>query len=189
MPAAAPPQFGRGSYAWQQCPGSWRRCRGPHRGVNLRQSQDYFADGITDDLITDLSKVSGLFVIARNTVFTYKGQAVKVGQVAEELGVRYVLEGSVRRVGDQVRINSQLIDATTGGHLWAERYDGSMADVFALQDKVTQKIVAALSLKLQADTRTKQTSEKTDNPQAYDAFLRGWEHYRLDTPEHVTSVV
>ena len=110
--------------------------------------QEYFADGMTEDLITDLSKNSDLFVIARNSVFTYKGKAVKVRQVAEELGVRYVLEGSVRRVDDQVRINAQLIDATTGGHLWADRYDGSLNDVFGLQDKVIQKVVTALAAKL-----------------------------------------
>jgi adenylate cyclase len=103
--------------------------------------QEYFSDGITEDVITDLSKLSGLFVIARNSTFTYKGKPVKIRQVAEELGVRYVLEGSVRRAGDQVRITAQLIDATTGGHVWAERYDGALTDVFALQDDVTQKIV------------------------------------------------
>jgi adenylate cyclase len=113
--------------------------------------QEYFADGMTDDLITDLSKVAGLFVIARNSMFTYKGKPVMVKQVAEEeLGVRYVLEGSVRRAGKQVRINAQLIDATTGGHLWAERYDGKMDDVFALQDRITRKIVGALAVKLTA---------------------------------------
>jgi TolB-like protein len=87
--------------------------------------QEYFVDGMTEDLITDLSNISGLFVIARNSVFTYKGKPVKVKQVAEELGVRYVLEGSVRRAGDQIRINAQLIDATSGGHVWAKRYDSS----------------------------------------------------------------
>ena len=99
---------------------------------------------MTEDLITDLSKLSGLFVIARNSVFTYKNKAVKVKQVAEELGVRYVLEGSVRRVGDQVRINAQLIDATTGGHLWAERYDGLLQDVFAMRSESASSITAAI---------------------------------------------
>ena len=106
--------------------------------------QEYFSDGMTEDLITDLSKISGLLVIARNSTFTYKGKPVKVKQVAEELGVRYVLEGSVRRAGDEIRINAQLIDAMTGHHLWAERYDGKMRKVFALQDQITQKIVSAL---------------------------------------------
>jgi TolB-like protein len=109
----------------------------PFTNMSDDPKQEYFADGMTEDLITDLSKISGLFVIARNSSFAYKGQQVKVRQVAEALGVRYVLEGSVRRAGDQVRINAQLIDATSGGHLWAERYDGSLGDIFSLQDQVT----------------------------------------------------
>jgi adenylate cyclase len=109
--------------------------------VNMSEDakQEYFSDGITEDLITDLSKIGGLFVIARNSVFTYKNKPVQIRQVAEELGVRYVLEGSVRRAADMVRINAQLIDATTGGHLWAERYDGKMENVFALQDNITRR--------------------------------------------------
>lgn len=156
----------------------------PFANMSDDPTQDYFADGITEDLITDLSKVSGLFVIARNSTFTYKGRVVKVQQVAEELGVRYVLEGSVRRVGDQVRINSQLIDATTQGHLWADRFDGSLADVFVLQDKVTERIVTALARELTTGARAQRHSKQSVEPQAYDAFLKGWEHYRLDTPEH-----
>jgi TolB-like protein len=152
-------------------------------------SQDYFADGMTEDLITDLSKISGLFVIARNSTFTYKGKTVTIRQVAEELGVRYVLEGSVRRAGDQVRINAQLIDATTGGHVWAERYDSSLTDVFALQDKVTQNIVTALAVNLTAGERERQARKETDSPDAYDAFLRGWAHYRLFTPEDLGKSV
>ncbi|MGB5708244.1 MAG: ankyrin repeat domain-containing protein [Arenicellales bacterium] len=150
----------------------------PFTNMSGDVEQEYFVDGMTEDLITDLSKLSGLFVIARNSVFTYKDKAVKVGQVAEELGVRYVLEGSVRRAGDQVRINVQLIDATTGGHLWAERYDGSLADVFTLQDSVTKQIVAALSLSLTDDQGTK---DKATSAQAYDAFLKGWAHYQRHT--------
>jgi tetratricopeptide (TPR) repeat protein len=134
---------------------------------------------MTEDLITDLSKVSGLFVIARNSVFTYKGKAVKVRQVAEELGVRYVMEGSVRRAGNQVRINAQLIDATTGGHLWAERYDGSLQDIFALQDQVTRKIVSALKISLTVEEEAQQAQRSTDNAEAHDAFLQGWAHYKL----------
>ena len=136
---------------------------------------------MTEDLITDLSKLNGLFVIARNSTFTYKGQPVKVRQVAQELGVRYVLEGSVRRAGDQVRVNAQLIDATTAGHVWAERYDGQMDDVFALQDQVTRQIVAALAINLTADDDARQAHKQTDSPAAYDAFLQGWSHYRRYT--------
>ena len=123
-------------------------------------------------MITDLSKISGLFVIARNSSFSYKGRQVKVRQVAEELGVRYVLEGSVRRAGDQVRINAQLIDATTGGHVWAERYDGVMTDVFALQDEVTSKIISALAVRLTGAERLNLARMPTENLEAYDSFLR-----------------
>jgi TolB-like protein len=151
--------------------------------------QEYFSDGISDDLITDLSKISGLFVIARNSTFTYKGKPVKVKQVAEELGVRYVLEGSVRRAGDQLRINAQLIDATTGGHLWAERYDGQMDDVFALQDKITRKIVSALAVQLTAGDEKLGAGKETDSAEAYDAFLQGWAHYWRATPDDYVQAV
>jgi len=151
--------------------------------------QEYFADGMTEDLITDLSQMSGLFVIARNSTFVYKGKPVKIRQVAEELGVRYVLEGSVRKAGEQVRINTQLIDATTGGHLWAKRYDGRLDDVFGLQDKITRKIVAALAVKLSAGEQEKVTRKETDNIEAYDAFLKGWEHYRRWTPEDFRKAI
>ncbi len=155
----------------------------PFTNLSDDPSQEYFADGMTEDLITDLSKLSGLFVIARNSVFTYKGKTVKVRQVAEELGVRYVLEGSVRRVGDQVRINAQLIDATTGGHLWAERYDGSLADVFALQDRVTANIIDALAVTLTPQEREDVAASGTTNIAAHDAFLQGQSFYLRDTPE------
>jgi TolB-like protein/Asp-tRNA(Asn)/Glu-tRNA(Gln) amidotransferase C subunit len=161
----------------------------PFTNMSGDAEQAYFADGMTEDLITDLSKVSGLFVIARNSTFVYKDRTVAIRQVAEELGVRYVLEGSVRRAGDQVRINAQLIDATTGGHVWAERYDGSLTDVFALQDKVTQNIVTALAVNLTAGERERQARKETDSPEAYDAFLRGWAHYRLFTPEDLAKSV
>jgi TolB-like protein len=151
--------------------------------------QEYFADGITDDLITDLSKISGLFVIARNSAFTYKGKPVKMRQVAEDLGVRYVLEGSVRRSGDQVRINAQLIDATTGGHLWAERYDGDLGDVFSLQDKITQKIVAALAVSLTDGEHEEVARNRTDTVAARDAFLKGWERYLRFTPDEIAKAV
>jgi TolB-like protein/Flp pilus assembly protein TadD len=145
--------------------------------------QEYFSDGITDDLITDLSKISGLFVIARNSTFTYKEKSLKVQQIAKELGVRYVLEGSVRKAGDQVRINAQLIDATSGHHLWAERYDGKMDDIFALQDRITQKIVAALAVKLTEGEQERFAIKDTNSIEAYDAFLQGWEQYLRQTPD------
>jgi len=145
--------------------------------------QEFFADGMTDDLITDVSKLSGLFVIARNSVFSYKNKAIKVQQVAEELGVRYVMEGSVQRVGNQIRINAQLVDATTGGHVWAERYDGSLDDVFTMRDNITRRIVTALSVTLVDQEKSNRAQSETSNAEAYDAFLRGWTHYRLSTPE------
>ena len=141
-------------------------------------AQEYFADGMTEDLITDLSKVSGLFVIARNSSFAYKGKQTDIRTVAQDLGVRYVLEGSVRRIGDSVRINAQLIEAATGGHMWADRYDGSLADIFALQDKVMENIVVALAVNLTSGEQSLQSRLRYDNPQAYDAFLQGREHFR-----------
>ncbi|MEE8352703.1 MAG: tetratricopeptide repeat protein, partial [Rhodospirillales bacterium] len=155
----------------------------PFTNLSDDPSQEYFVDGMTEDLITDLSKISGLFVIARNSSFSYKGQQVKVRQVAEELGVRYVLEGSVRRVEDQIRVNAQLVDATTGGHLWADRYDDHVDNVFALQDRITKKIFAALALKLSAGEEEKLGRKETSNIEAYDAFLKGWEFYRRWTPD------
>jgi adenylate cyclase len=145
--------------------------------------QEYFSDGITEDLITDLSKISALMVIARNSVFTYKGNPVKVQQVSEELGVRYVLEGSVRKAGERVRITAQLVDANTGGHLWADRYDRDLGDIFAVQDEVTQKIVTVLAVRLNEEEQKRIAKKGTDNMLAYDAFLRGLEFYNRFTKE------
>ena len=161
----------------------------PFTNMSDEPGQEWFADGMTDDLITDLSKNPALFVIARNTSFQYKGQAVDVKTVAEELGVKYVLEGSVRRADGQVRINAQLIDAITGGHVWAERYDGRMKDIFALQDKVTRQIVAAMAGELTPDEERGAVIAETDSVEAYDAFLQGWERLGLFTPENLASAV
>ena len=155
----------------------------PFTNLSADPNQEYFVDGMTEDLITDLAKIESLFVIARNTVFTYKGKSVVVPDVARELGVKYVLEGSVRRVGDVVRINAQLIDGVSGAHIWAERYDGTLADIFALQDEVTREIVAQLQITLTPDEQSHQNRKDTDNPEAYDAYLRGWQLYRRYTPE------
>ena len=138
--------------------------------------QEYFSDGITEDLITDLSKLSGLFVISRNSVFLYKGNAVQPGQVSKELGVQYLLEGSVRKAGNRVRITAQLIDATTSFHVWAERYDRELQDIFAVQDEVVQKIVAALQVKLTKGEQERTKRPPTTNLEAYDFFLRGLEY-------------
>lgn len=150
----------------------------PFDNLGASEDQEYFSDGMTEDLITDLSQVSGLFVIARNTTFTYKGRAVNVQQVGQELGVRYVLEGSVRRSGERLRINAQLIDAHTGGHIWAERYDREMTDVFALQDDVVNRIVKALSVTLNTDEKRRLSNAEKIDPEAYDALLRGLEKLR-----------
>ena len=135
--------------------------------------QEYFADGIAEDIITDLSKISGLFVIARNSAFTYKGKAANLQDVSRELGVRYVLEGSVRKAGKRVRITAQLIDGTSGGHVWAERYDRELTDIFEVQDEVTGEIVAALKLHLTPDERRRVESRGTSSLEAHDRFLRG----------------
>ena len=149
----------------------------PFTNISNDQSQEYFADGMTDDLITDLSKVSGLFVIARNSTFVYKGKTVKIKEVAEDLGVRYVLEGSVRQAGDQIRVNAQLIDATNGGHVWAERYDGKVKNIFAVQDDFVRQIVKALALQLSVDEKIEIAAGKTIQIRAREAFQNGWEHY------------
>ncbi|MBW2430906.1 MAG: guanylyl cyclase, partial [Deltaproteobacteria bacterium] len=159
--------------------------------VNMSEDnqQEYFSDGITEDLTTDLSKISGLFIIASNSAFQYKGKAVDVKKVSRELGVQYVLEGSVRKFEDKVRINAQLIDAITGGHLWAERYDGNLGDVFTLQDKINRKIVAALAVKLTAGEQEHVVRKDTDNISAYDTFLQGWVHYVRTTPEDYVKAI
>jgi TolB-like protein/class 3 adenylate cyclase len=161
----------------------------PFANMSGSADDEYFADGMTEDLTTDLSRLSGLFVISRNTAFTYKGKAVKPAQVAEELGVRYILEGSVRRGGEEVRINAQLIDALSGGHVWADRYDGSLADVFALQDKVTNAIVDALALRLANAEQLIAAQSDTSVPAAHDAYLRGLEHYRRTTADDYAKAI
>jgi len=164
----------------------------PFDNLSGDTAEDYFADGITDDLITDLSKVSGLFVIARNSVFTYKKKPVKVQQVAEELGVRYVLEGSVRRAEGRIRINAQLTDATTGRHVWADRYDRDYKDIFKLQDLVTQQIVEALSVQLSEGEKARLKTRYTDDLTAHEFYLRG-QHtlhsFSISYPEELNTAL
>jgi len=145
--------------------------------------QEYFSDGLTEDIITALSKVQRLFVIARNSTFTYKKKPVKVQQVAEELGVQYVLEGSVQRAGDRVRITAQLIDALKGHHLWAERYDRDLKDLFALQNEITMKILMALHVKLVEGEQALVRARGTNNLEAYEKFLQATEQHYLFTRE------
>jgi len=161
----------------------------PFDNLSDDPKQEYFSDGMTDDLITDLSKVSGLMVISRNSTFTFKGKPVQIKTVAKGLGVRYVLEGSVRKQGDQIRINAQLIDANIDRHVWAERYDGEMADVFDFQDKITRQIVSALAVKLTDQEQGGHKEIETKNFQAYDAYLKGWNYFLLQTPEDVSKAI
>ena len=144
----------------------------PFANLSDDKEQEYFADGMTDDLITDLSKVSGLIVIARNSVFTYKGRNVKVQEVARDLNVSHVLEGSVRRAGGKVRINAQLIDANTGAHLWAEKFDRPIGDIFALQDEVAKEIVEALNVTLTTSENAKLAIRGTSSSKAHDLYLK-----------------
>jgi len=153
----------------------------PFQNMSGDPEQGYFADGISEDIITALSKLPQLFVIARNSSFTFKGRNVNVQEVGRSLGVRYVLEGSVRKSNNRVRITGQLIDATTGGHLWAERFDRELTDIFTVQDDVTQHIVGALALNLTESDKQRLTTEHTDNLEAYDSFLRGREQVWLLT--------
>ena len=155
-------------------PGTPRRlsvCVLPFANMSGDPEQEYFSDGISEDIITDLSKVSALWVAARNTAFTFKGKHVDVPQVARQLKVSHVLEGSVRKAGGRVRITAQLVDGATGGHVWAERYDRDLSDIFALQDEISQAIVAALKLQLLPEEKKAIEQRGTTNPEAYKLYL------------------
>ncbi len=157
----------------------------PFDNLSDDPKQGYFSDGLTEQIITNLSKLPNFFVIARNSTFTYKGKPVKVKQVSEELGVRYVLEGSVQKSGDRVRITAQLIDAITGHHLWAERYDRELVDVFSLQDEITMKVLTALRVKLTAGEQARIVARNTDNIDAYLLFLQAVHHLRKTHQEGI----
>jgi adenylate cyclase len=149
----------------------------PFTNMSGDPKQEYFSDAITENIITALSKIHNLFVIARNSTFTYKGKAVKIQQIAEELGVRYVLEGSVQKTEDRIRITAQLIDAIKGTHLWAERYDRDLKDIFALQDEITKKIITSLHVKLTMGWDARNIGQTTDNLEAYLKALEGEKLY------------
>jgi adenylate cyclase len=151
--------------------------------INLSQDpeQEYFSDGITEDLITNLSRMSGLFVIARHSTFFYKGKVVKTADVSRELGVRYVLDGSVRKSDGRVRITARLIDGFSGYHLWADRYDRELKGIFSVQDEITQKIVASLAGKLKGTEERSMERRDTDNQEAWDHFIRARELFRQAT--------
>jgi len=155
----------------------------PFENISADPEQDFFCDGITEEIITGLAAVPHLFVIARNSSFTFKGKHVKVQQVSKEFGVKYVLEGSVRKSSNRVRITAQLIDAITGNHLWAERYDRELRDIFALQDEITMKIVTALQVKLTVGEQARLWTRRTDNLDAYLKYLTArsrFGHGKLD---------
>jgi len=154
----------------------------PFENMSNDKDQEYFSDGLTEDLITDISKVSGVRVISRNSTFSYKGQSPDVRAVAKDLGVTHVIEGSVRKAGGTVRITVQLIDAGDGNHIWAERYDRKLKDIFAVQDEVVGKIIAQLAVKLTEDEKNRLTRHETENIEAHDLLMRGRQQESFFTP-------
>lgn len=155
----------------------------PFVNMSDDSTQEYFSDGITEQIITGLSKIPQLFVIARNSTFTYKGKPVKVQQMGQQLGVRYVLEGSVQKARDRVRITAQLIDATTGHHLWADNYDRDLQDIFALQDEITLKIMTTMQVKLTEGEQARLWEGDTTNIHAFDKFYQGHEYFNSVTKQ------
>jgi len=155
----------------------------PFQNMSGKPEDEWFSDGMTETLITDLSRLNNLFVIARNSTFAYKGKSIDVRRVGQELGVRYVLEGSVQRTTERLRVNAQLIDALTGRHVWAERYDRNLADVFDIQDDITQNIMTELDVKLLQGEQARAWRKTTRNRQAYELYLKGREHHERFTRE------
>lgn len=161
----------------------------PFANMSGDPEQEYFVDGLSEDIITALSRYRWFFVIARNSSFTYKGRAVDIKQVAAELGVRYVLEGSVRKAGNRLRVTGQLIDAETGVHLWAERYDRDLADIFAIQDEITESVVGAIEPEILMGEGRRAVRKPTESLDAYDCCMRGmWSHYQL-TREQIEEAI
>ena len=158
----------------------------PFNNMSGDPEQEYFSDGITEDIITDLSKVSGLFVIGRNTSFTHKGKAVDIPEVAAKLGVKFILEGSVRKAGQRVRVTGQLIDGATGGHVWADRFDRDLTDIFAIQDEITQTIVEQLKIKLLPKEKKAIAQAPTANVEAYTYYLKGRQFFHNTTKVMLT---
>lgn len=161
----------------------------PFLNLSGDPEQDYFADGVVEDIISGLSRLGWLFVVARNSTFTYKGKAVDVRQVGRELGVRYVLGGSIRKAANRMRITGQLADATTGGHLWAERYEGALDDIFELQDLITESVVGAISPELERAEMARAERKPTENLNAYDYFLRGMARYHAGGREGLVQAI
>ena len=161
----------------------------PFVNLSADAEQEFFADGMTEDIITGLSRFRSLFVIARNSTFAYKGKSPDVREVARDLGVRYILEGSVRRRGERVRITGQLIDAGTGNHIWAERYDRELEDIFAVQDEVTEAIVAAIAPEIGDVERERAQRKPPDRLDAWGHYQRGLAAYYSSTEEGLTSAI
>ena len=160
----------------------------PFTNMSGDPEQEYFADGITEDIITELSRSRSLFVIARNSSFAYKGKAADIREVGRELGVRYVLEGSVRKAGNRVRVTAQLIEATTGGHLWAERYDRELADIFAVQDEITASVSRAIHPALERSERERAVRKPADDLDAWESYHRGmWHFSRIEAGDNETA--
>jgi len=154
----------------------------PFDNLTGDKAQDHLADGLSENIISTLATMPGLFVIARNSSFTYKGKAVKVKKVAEDLGVRFVLEGSVQRSGDTVRVTAQLIDAVRGYHVWTKRYDRKLTNLFALQDEIARQIAAAMEVKLTEGEQSRLRRKSTSKPEAYRLYLQAKAHFRRFTP-------
>ncbi|WP_229159621.1 adenylate/guanylate cyclase domain-containing protein [Bradyrhizobium brasilense] len=161
----------------------------PFQNMSSDPEQEYFADGTVEDIITALSRYHALFVIARNSSFTYKGQAVDVKRVGRELGVRYVLEGSVRKVIDRARVTAQLIDASSGAHLWADRFDGALADIFSLQDEITFKVVGAIAPKLEHAEIVRAMRKPTDSLDGYDYYLRAMSNFHKAGKNDISEAI
>jgi TolB-like protein len=161
----------------------------PFQNMSADPEQEYFADGMVEDIITALSRMRWLFVIARNSTFTYKGRAVDIKQVGRELGVRYVIEGSVRKAANRVRITGQLIDSATGAHLWADRFEGALEDIFDLQDQMTASVVGAIAPKLEQAEIERAKLKPTESLDAYDYYLRGRANFHHGTEETISKAL
>jgi adenylate cyclase len=161
----------------------------PFDNMSNDPEQEYFSDGMAEDLITDISKISGVSVTARNSSFAFKGQSIDVMEIAKKLRVKHIVEGSVRKMGDRLRINAQLIDGTDGRHIWAERYDGNMAEIFEFQDDIRKQIVAALQVSLTPTDKVFAERKPTDSFEAYDLFLKGRSNFYHFTPEHLLEAI
>jgi len=161
----------------------------PFQNLSNDPQQDYFADGVVEDIITGLSRIKWLFVIARNSSFAYKGSVVDVKQVGRDLGVRYVLEGSLRKAGERVRVSAQLVDAETAGHLWAERYDRPLDDIFALQDEITLSVIGAIEPSLRNAEIERVKRKRPDSLIAYDYLLQALPHVYIATPEGAANAI